>query len=224
MIGSWVRIPAKSLRCQTQIVRTRLDVSLSGILLSRSFLIRIILPAKLLFLFAQAIMNKFEELKSAFLKAKKEFEEYEQDVQHFAEVLWKTLIKYYGIPPTQANLCKINVDGQFDVVGPPVKNALNLNEELYWQMGFSLTISEDLATYPQETVLIGITFRREQNSESIDVNVIGDQMVFKIDPSKTQDYHVFLDHIFKLTLSSYHQGIQQFFAEEKTIRKIGYTS
>ena len=166
-------------------------------------------------------MTKFEELCESFKKAQSDFQQFKDDCEDFAQDLWEKMIIYFEIPHTQLSLYKVGEEGEWEMVPPMMINAMTLEEDAYWQVGFGITLYGQKNEFPQETLIIGLLLKREAN-QKFKIKLSGHNKLFEIDRSKPDDFKSFFDFIFNEIQTNYQKGLQTFLDEDTTIRKIGY--
>lgn len=166
-------------------------------------------------------MTKFEELCESFKKAQSDFQQFKDDCEDFAQELWENMIVYFEIPHTQLSLYKVDEKREWEMVPPMMINAMTLEDDAYWQVGFGITLYGQKNEIPQETLIIGLLLKREDD-QKFKVRLYGHDKLFEIDRSKHEDFKEFYDFIFNEIQINYQKELQIFLDKDTTIRKIGY--
>ena len=116
---------------------------------------------------------------------------------------------------------KVGDEGEWEIVPPMMINAMTLEEDAYWQVGFGITLYGKKNEFPQETLIIGLLLKTEGNKK-FKVKLYGQDKLFEIDRNKEADFNGFYEFIFNEIQTNYQKGLQTFLGQDTTIRKIGY--
>jgi len=165
-------------------------------------------------------MTKFDSLCESFKKAQSDFQKFKDGSQYFADELWNKMIAYFEIPQSQLSLYKVDDEGKWEMVPAMMSNALTLEDDNYWQVGFGITLYGQKNEFPQETLIIGLLLKPEGDNK-FKVKLYGHEKLFEIDRNKQEDFNAFYDFIFTEIQTNYQKELQTL-DEDHTIRKIGY--
>lgn len=165
-------------------------------------------------------LTKFHELCNAYGLAQDNFEAYRVDCHLIAIEIVKELKAYYQVPDSQFSLYKINSNNEFVLVKPELIQAITLREDHFWHFGIGLTVCKAPEALPEELILIHLLFRKDAHGKYF-IRHAYNNVEFEIVKNNSESYVPFLDALFKTTIASYNNQLQQFIGE-KTERKLGY--
>ncbi|MFQ5400118.1 MAG: hypothetical protein ACE5E7_11030 [Anaerolineae bacterium] len=149
-------------------------------------------------------MSKFEELCRAYLKARREFREYEETCRNFARDLIYGMIDYFGWPDDQEITYiplgeRISPNDRFYALA----GAMRMDDESFWHFGVELTLHEPGGSYPLPFLM------------SFFIKKIGPHFIVKLGP-KGKEIRIHEDRRGELApfYDAVYVQIMEFFARE----------
>ena len=166
------------------------------------------------------VPTKFEILCSAYKKAVTESKEYLDNCHSFSVELWKRMIEYFQVPSSQLSFYTVNSEGEYEITSPPLFNALILQPDSFFEMGFGITVYETEGAFPQETIIVGLLIKKGMNCFIIKLNDHDEEFI--IEENNSIHFNKFFDYLHNIISTSYSTGIQTFLDQETSKRHIGF--
>lgn len=165
-------------------------------------------------------MSKFQEICAAYKISRDNYHAYRDRSMDFAVRLGQGYIRYLGISSENYKWVPAT-DTSTEKEGFTIPGSMHLNDDTYWHLGLKIKIFTAPNVFPQQELLIIFKFK-EKKEKVFEVMIDNIDKKYEIETCSDASFTVFFNHLQKVILAMYQDGLDNFLASQQEDRKIGF--